>query len=391
MAHEMPTGRDGAGHASGARHVAGVGRTLRSRVAGAGRSLTGRLRGIGTGLSTFEQLKGRASTAMVIPDDEERRELQRVVLAIADDIISYCDAHGIRYTLSGGSVIGALRHGGYIPWDDDMDLNMPRADYERFVDGFSRAYAGTYCVQGPRTTPEVGVHNARVRRTGTVERMYDDADSSELGVMVDIFVVESTYDNPALRKAHELACMGVGFLCSCRRFARDRDFYLGLAGDDAGFARTVRVKSTIGRLVSWRSLAGWMRTLERCYSLCRDENTRYVTIPTGRGHFSGEIYRREDLVPARTARFEGREFKVPAGAEAYLTQLYGADFMQVPPPEKREHHAYLALDLGDAPRARLAGDVVAGAGGATADTGAVRAGDDAWLAGDAAAEGGDES
>lgn len=64
------------------------------------------------------------------------QELRGIQLATLDNIVAFCDAHGINYSLSSGTLIGAVRHKGYIPWDDDIDLYMLRDDYERFLDTF---------------------------------------------------------------------------------------------------------------------------------------------------------------------------------------------------------------------------------------------------------------
>ena len=70
----------------------------------------------------------------MIPFEEQKR----ISLEILADFASFCDAHGLRYFLAYGTLIGAVRHGGYIPWDDDIDVQMPRADYERLIELYNR-------------------------------------------------------------------------------------------------------------------------------------------------------------------------------------------------------------------------------------------------------------
>lgn len=64
----------------------------------------------------------------------EVKELRQIQIAILDQVVAFCDENGINYSLAGGTLIGALRHKGYIPWDDDIDLYLPREDYDRFVE-----------------------------------------------------------------------------------------------------------------------------------------------------------------------------------------------------------------------------------------------------------------
>ena len=79
-------------------------------------------------------------------EQDELRRLQLVELDILRDIDKVCREHGIRYFLDSGTLLGAVRHGGFIPWDDDVDLGMPRHDYERFLEIAPRALGDAYVV-----------------------------------------------------------------------------------------------------------------------------------------------------------------------------------------------------------------------------------------------------
>ena len=85
------------------------------------------------GFSTVEAFKHlKASDAIEISDSDLRR-LQQVLVGIVADVDTVCRENGLDYMLGGGSALGARRHGGFVPWDDDVDINIPRADYDRFV------------------------------------------------------------------------------------------------------------------------------------------------------------------------------------------------------------------------------------------------------------------
>ena len=297
------------------------------------------------GLSTFEAMKTVRSDSMVVPTPEQHARLQAIVLETLDDVHAYCEREGLTYLLSGGNVLGAIRHQGFIPWDDDADLFMPRTDYLHFLDGFSEAYPGKYWLESVERTPEVGLPTAHIRREGTIARLYNDVGSDHKGVSVDIFVLEDVPDNPVLRNLHGLHCMAVGLFFSCRRFARDAVYYRELAKDNPSLARTTAVKIALGKLVSIRSLEWWSEHVSRVYGKYYLPESTYISCPSGRLHYFGELYRRDDFLPPIQAPFEGRMFNIPRHPEVYLERLYG-DWKQIPPEDEREVHAYEELDLG---------------------------------------------
>ena len=298
-------------------------------------------------LSTVNVMKTVVSSEMVIADEATIRKVQDVLLVILDDIVSYCDAEDIDYVLSGGSCLGAVRHQGFIPWDEDMDIDMPRESYDRFVTGFAERFADKYFVQSPEHTPEVGIGTARVRLRGTTMRMHDDCGLryEDSGIFIDIFPIENVPDNAVLRRLHGTLCMATGLLYSCRRFWRDRKFYLRFSADDKSFRRSVIIKAILGAPLSILSMASWSKIPADVYALCKNGSSVMVNVPFGRGHYYGELLPRASFAMSQNAVFEGRCVRIPKDAEGYLKRQYG-DWQRIPAPEEREHHAYLALDLG---------------------------------------------
>jgi lipopolysaccharide cholinephosphotransferase len=295
-------------------------------------------------LSTFEQLKTLRSDSMVVPDDTQLARLHAILLDMLKEVAEFCEASHVCYLLSGGSVLGSVRHGGFIPWDDDVDLFMPRKDYELFRKTFVSSFDGKYWLDSPEATPEIGIPIARIRLEGTKARLYNDPESPHCGVGIDIFVLENVPDNALVRYFHGIRCLLVGLLFSCRRFSRDKEFYLSLGGSSS-YLRTVKVKSAIGALVSFWSVEQWCKHLVRVYSNCKNDESTYISCPSGRLHYFGELYRREEFLPPSKGQFEDIILNLPRIPEYYLKKLYG-NWQQVPPEESRERHGYLELDFG---------------------------------------------
>ena len=298
-------------------------------------------------LSTIEAFKHIRSRDAIELTGDQLEQLQKTLNGMLFDIVDCCERHGIRYSLGGGSCLGAVRHHGFIPWDDDIDLNMPRRDHDRFVKIFAREYGERYWVHTARTTKNYGLLLSRVLLKGTSVRTREDFWNKECGAFVDIFIIENTYDDPLLRKIHGFGCMALGFLQSCRKFYRDRKPLRKLLRD-AGNSRQIReyrkafeVKIAIGFLVSFLSMDAWTHLVDSWYGRCKNEHSRYVSVPSGRGHFFGELYLRKDFVRTVPMTYEGRPLQVAKNYDGYLRRLYG-DYRKIPKKSRQEKHVFFA-------------------------------------------------
>ena len=294
--------------------------------------------------STFDALKQFQSQSLISLTDQQLHQVQRISLEIMDDVISLCREHGLCWFLGGGSALGALRHQGFIPWDDDIDINMPRRDYDRFIPLFREKYGHRYAVQTPQDTPDFALSMTRIRKKGTVMRGRDDLLLEECGVGLDIFVIENTYDDPIRRTIHGLGALGLGFLLSARKFYRDRVVWRQLLADAGQSSFAIRLKIALGALVSFHSVDWWCKATDNWHRKCNNHNSQWVCGCAGRLHFFGELYRRDRFCATREATFEGRIVNIPLDAEDYLTHCYG-DWQEIPETDKREKHMLFELKL----------------------------------------------
>lgn len=257
-----------------------------------------------------------------IDDIQELRSLQ---MGILDSVHRFCQEQGLTYFLSSGTLIGAVRHKGYIPWDDDIDIYMPRRDYERFLQTFEDK-TGRYRAIDPQREPHYYYTFAKVvdLRTRMVER---ETEGYEIGVYMDIFPVDYVTDD--LRE-RERIFKKKHLLYKIRRCKisngnplRSRLAYLCYKC----WPMTVKqIERSIRRLV------------------VRQEPTQTVCNMTEAGPAMKGCFPAEDIATAVDIEFEGRLYKTMVGYRDYLERTYG-DYMQLPPVEQRVTHQFEAYWL----------------------------------------------
>lgn len=281
---------------------------------------------------------------IVVLDEESIKPYQAVILKIARDIVDFFDKNGIEYSLSGGSILGAIRHKGFIPWDDDIDLNMPRKDYNKMLELFDEELGDKYYLQTPQKNPELGLMVTQIRKKGTIaRRKYDWNSEKEIcGISIDIYIMENLYDNRLMRAFQQFMSMGLSFCLAAVRFYNNRGIPREIQDIEGRQFNYSKSKMLCGRFFKIIPLNKWIDWCDYWYSKCKDENSKGIVIPTGRKHFSHEMYKRSDMCIYRKVPFETGEFNVPVEAEKYLKIFYG-DYMKLPPKEKREKHVFLEL------------------------------------------------
>ena len=279
---------------------------------------------------------------IVVLDDDRLREYQMQLLNIAKDVIEVFDANGIEYSLSGGSILGAIRHQGFIPWDDDIDINITRSGYNKLLKIFKGELGKKYYIQTPEKYPELGLMVTQIRKKGTIARRKYDWNLDRCGISIDLYIIENVFDNAVLRFIQKNLSMLFSFAISSVRFYRNRELPREIQHLEGRNFKYSKSKMIVGCVLRIIPLKKWIKWCDFWNSACKNEKSKYVAIPTGRKHFSGEIYEREKMVKFKKVRFESEYFNVPIWAEGYLSRFYG-DYMKIPSVEKREKHLFLEL------------------------------------------------
>lgn len=276
-------------------------------------------------------------------NDDELKILQKQIEVIAKDLFDISKERSLNLTLAYGSVLGAVRHNGFIPWDDDIDVCILRKDLNELLRGIQEKYPDKYWIHTMKNTHNYGLPMVKVRMKGTIARGLEDFENDECGIFVDVFIVENTFDNVFLRKIHIMGSYLLKGLLSCRRMRRDAKYIVPQLMPQDELYAVVKRKARLGLFLSFFSLDTWSRLADWWFGLCKNDTSKQVFIPGALGA-TGSIDKRETFLAVKTHDFDGNKWYIPQNEIEYLQKIYG-DFMTVPPPEKREQHTFVELKL----------------------------------------------
>ena len=259
----------------------------------------------------------------------QMNKLKEVELEILRHFIHACDALGLRYYVIGGTLLGAIRHKGFIPWDDDIDLGMPREDYDIFVKKGQAFFPEHIFVQSHHSEKEYLNNFLKIRNSNTtfIETNTKDRNINH-GVFIDIFPLDTYTDDPKQVKA----------------FSWRNRLYMERLREEL-YRETIPFKSRCFEFVLKRVYPSTYDVLEKREALFR-------SIPDGTywaNHCGAwgikEVIPMEWYAEGTPVEFEGIQVMAPKEYDKWLTQVYG-DYMQLPPVEKRvTHHDTEVIDL----------------------------------------------
>lgn len=266
-----------------------------------------------------------------------QEKLKQIELELLTQIHEICTQQGFRYSLAGGTLLGAVRHGGFIPWDDDIDILMPRPDYIKLAD-YCRTHDTPFRYVSHETDAQYCYLFAKACAKNTIlTEENGNRNNGAAGVYIDIFPIDGLGQTHHDAKAYLEKCRFDSELLVAYAWEKFRP-----SSTRAWYYEPIRFAFfALSRVVDPHAL------------ICRiEQHAQRVSFDEAllAGSYGG-VYRSREILPVKVyseycdISFEGKTFRAMADYDAYLSCLYG-DYMQLPPEEDRvSHHLFKAYEL----------------------------------------------
>ncbi len=251
-------------------------------------------------------------------------EIKKIELDILLNVADFCEEHKLEYFLANGTLIGAVRHQGFIPWDDDIDIYIPRKDYQEFLRSYNKGTKSkNYSVVCPyEKKAKHSIAKVIDSRTVKIEPGFS-YDNDYLGVDIDIFPLDGQPTGEEDFKTWFKDLIRIYWL-----------FYFA-----AGSSKTGSYKHKIACFLT-KLITSKKKLLDKAGRLHRKypyETSEYVGAVEGYFNKVGDRFKKQCFEESIVLKFEGHDFKAPIGYDDVLKSQYG-DYMKLPPPEERVTH-----------------------------------------------------
>lgn len=251
--------------------------------------------------------------------DSFRKRMWAVLLDMALELDRVCRKYNLTYYLSDGTLLGAVRHQGFIPWDDDFDVHMPRKDYEKFIT-LGHEFHNPIFLQTPNTDPNFFYAPARLRNSNTsgIIPMFKYQNFNQ-GIWLTIFPL----DNMEPVKGEEI-------YKKINALNIENSTYMRLTNPELDETNRKRVENYSGRnpLDTYKEIHQLARTYENV-----ETGYKVVMVHT-MDNYKKKVFKAEDYCSCIPCKVEGYDFPIPCGYDNLLKQYYG-DYMKLPPVEER--------------------------------------------------------
>jgi len=259
----------------------------------------------------------------------ETEKLRSVLIEVLDEFVHICEENNLTYFLTAGTLLGAVRHKGFIPWDDDIDVAMPRKDYELFLDLFDKTERkDLYLLSQRKQTNKIIFFKrfAKLCKAGTVYAEKNKDNCS--GIFIDIF----PFDNTLL------------FLAPFQ--TKVIRFFWNLYHTKANFIEPKKKWKYIAKSILFFFLPEKLlsKISKKLFVIFNKHQTKYISFFSGKYGSKKETHSRDNIFPLSKVLFEEKYYFAPCNCHSFLHTLYG-NYMQIPSFANRHtHHEYIIFE-----------------------------------------------
>ena len=269
---------------------------------------------------------------------DKRRAVWNEELKMLEIFKRICEENNLTYYAIGGTLLGAIRHEGYIPWDDDMDIAMFREDYDKFIKAAKKSMPKGYFLQIPETEKDYFFGHAKIRKNGTSAIryiQYPERYSHHQGIFIDIFPLDNIPDNKRLYKLHKFVSLKLMQMVYFAKYYYRLNHHKTITKIKHAFCTLLMPTNSIVRL--YFNLYLWV------VKLPNRKKTKMAGMTSMFYHMDDNFsWQRKWFDKSVAKRFENTEINVPAGYDKILTKNYG-DYMV--PVKGGSQHGEIFFDL----------------------------------------------
>ncbi len=278
-----------------------------------------------------------------ILSEDTLKKLQGELFKILLDVKYVAEKYGIKFMLAGGTMLGAVRHKGFIPWDDDIDLFMFREEAMKLVEKIREEFPDKYVVAVPLCDDLYFSKAIKIYKKGTTYIEIPLAGVKAFDMLfIDIFMIENVPANKVIRR---LRWKHYKFMCNAASVCIDYKYPSPIIMEKAKENKDVAEYINFRRRIGWFfcHFGGMKYYQRRCEKIANyKRHTGWVGVPTG--NYDNETYPENILRETIKTEFCGEMFDIPAAYDVVLGRMFG-DYMKIPDPSKREFHVAYKIEF----------------------------------------------
>lgn len=268
------------------------------------------------------------------------KEAQNVQLEILLEFDRLCKKHKIQYQLFAGTLIGAIRHNGFIPWDDDIDVCMLRDEYNRFLEASKKDLNESYFLQNYHTDKKFQSQYSKIKKNNTryIEELVQDVDMHQ-GIFIDVFPYDHVRPQTFKGRTQRIAIDQLKIINYCR-VMRVND-----SEEKKGLRMTKKAAYYVLKAIPKNKMD---RLITKLICVFNQKDEKYVgelSISTGKEMYDSFVLKKKFFYDSIDWDFEGHKFPVPRAYDEILTKNYG-NYMEMPPLKEQEpHHGIIEINF----------------------------------------------